>query len=280
MICDVDETVTCGRAVALDALADPRTVARAVRDGEATDAQTTIRVRARRPHPVHERVGCLHPEMGLHVRTALAEAARARGLSTRFDREIRKLNKRLSNLFIESVETTDERRAVAAASTTTEQLQEEAAEARGELIARREGDGETNAVAAEFREVARDLSEAETTAAAARQNLARRRREARAARDRLERRLELEDDLANRRRQARAALVDRVRGAYESTVARVPGGPESVTDPFDVDAVTAALAVARLAAFDAPVVLGCDRFSTPRAASAWLGAPVIRVPSR
>lgn len=280
MICDVDGRVSCGRAVTLHVSVDPRTVARAVREGEATDGQTTIRVRARRPHPVYERVGCLHPEMGLHVRTALAEAARARGLSTRFDREIRALTEQLSNLAVEGVETTDERRAVAAARTTTEQLQEEVAEARGELIARREGDGETNAVAAEFREAARDLSEAETTAAAARQNLARRRSEARAARDRLERRLELEDDLANRRRQARAALVDRVRGAYESAVVCVPGGPETVPDPFDEDAVTAALAVARIAAFDAPVVLACDRFSSLRAASAWLGAPVIRAPSR
>lgn len=280
MICEVDETVTCGRAVTLPASVDPRTVARAVREGEATDGQTTIRVRARRPPAVHERVGCLHPEMGLHVRTALAEAARARGLSTRFDREIRTLTERLSKLTVERVEPTDERRAVAAARTTTERLAEEVAETRGELIARREGDGETDAVAAEFREAARDLSEAETTAAAASQNLDRRRREARAARDRLERRLALEDDLGNLRRQARAALVDRVRAAYGSAVVRVPGAPEPVSDPFDVDPVPAALAVARLAAFDAPVVLACDRFPSPRVASAWLGAPVIRVLSR
>jgi chromosome segregation ATPase len=218
--------------------------------------------------------------MGLHVRTALAEAARARGLSTGFDREIRTLTEQLSNLTVEAVETEDQRRAVAAASTETDQLQEEVAQVRGELIARREGDAETETVAEQFRDAARDLSEAETTAAAARQNLDRRRRKSRAARDRLERRFALEDDLENLRRQARAALVDRVRGAYESTVVRVPGGPESVTDPFDVDAVTAALAVGRIAAFDAPVVLACDRFSTPRAASAWLGAPVIRVQSR
>ncbi|MEF8870710.1 MAG: hypothetical protein V5A41_03665 [Haloarculaceae archaeon] len=280
MICEVDETVTCGRAVTLRASVDPQTVACAVREGDANDGSTTVRVRARRPHAVHERVGCLRPGMGLHVRTALAEAARARGLSTRFDREIRTLAERLSSLAVEDVETEAQRRAVAAASTETERLQAEVAQTRGELIARREGDAETASVAQQFRDVARDLSEAETTAAAARQTLDRRRREARAARDRLERRLALEDDLANRRRQARAALVDRIRGAYESAVVRVPGAPTPPFDPFDVDAVTAALAVGRIAAFDAPVVLACDRFSSPRAASGWLGAPVIRVQPR
>jgi type II secretory pathway pseudopilin PulG len=124
--------------------------------------------------------------MGLHVRTALAEAARARGLSTGFDREIRTLTEQLSNLTVEAVETEDQRRAVAAASTETDQLQEEVAQVRGELIARREGDAETETVAEQFRDAARDLSEAETTAAAARQNLDRRRRKSRAARDRLE----------------------------------------------------------------------------------------------
>ncbi|WP_302082100.1 hypothetical protein [Salinibaculum rarum] len=280
MICEVDGAVSCGRTVTLCASADPETVARAVREGIASDGQTTVRVRARRPHAVHERVGAVHPEMGLRPRTALAEAARARGLSTPFDDEIRARAERLADLTIEDVETADQRQAVAAASTETERLREEVAQTRGELIARRDRDDETDGVAERFRDAARELSEAETTAVTARQNLTRRRREARAVRDRLEQRLALEDDLANLRRQARAALVDRVRDAYACAVEGVPGGPARVTDPFDVDAVTAALAVARIAAFDAPVVLACDRFPSARAASAWLATPVIRVSAR
>lgn len=218
--------------------------------------------------------------MGVHVRTALAEAARARGLSTRFDSEIRTLWARLSDLAVEDVELTDERRAVATASAETERLREAVAETRGKLTVRRESDGEAETVAEQFRNAARELSEAETTAAAAEQDLARSRRDARVARDRLEQRFELEDDLANLQRKARKMLVDRARGAYESAVASVPDGPKPAPDPFDVDAVTAALAVARIAAFDAPVVVACDRFASARAASAWLDAPVIRVPSQ
>ena len=264
----------------LTAGTDPCAVARAVRDGAASDDGQSIRIHARRPHPVHEQVGYIHPEMGLRVRTALARAARARGCSTRFDPEIRARRDRLTELAVEDVPMADEREALATVSGETERLRERVAEIRGELTARRDSDGtDADTAAKQFRDAARDLSEAETAVTAARQNLRRRRREARVARDRLERRLALEDDLANLERRARARLVDRVEAAYESAVPTVPGGPGAVTDAFEVDSVTAALAVARVAGFDAPVVLACDRFDSPRAASAWLGAPVVCVPA-
>ena len=277
MICAVDGTTRRGRAVELPASVDARTVARAVREGRATDGGTTVDVVARRPHSVHERAGYIHPEMGLHPRTALAAAARARDCSTPLDREIRDCRDRLADLRVDDVPTADERETLAAASDETERLRETTAELRGELTARREAGAAAEPVARQFREAARDLSEAETSATAARQTLDRRRRKAREARDRLERRFALEDDLANLERRARSRLVDRLRGAYESAVAAVPGHT-TATDPFAVDSVTAALAVARVAAFDAPVVLACDRFDSARAASAWLGSPVIRVP--
>jgi chromosome segregation ATPase len=213
--------------------------------------------------------------MGLRTRTALAEAARARGYSTHLDRRIRACRERLADLSADEVSAVAEREAVAAAGDETDRLREKTAKLRGELAARREADeSETPPVAERFRQAARELSEAETSATAARQNLRRRRREARDVRDRLERRFELEDELANLQRRARSLLVDRVRDAYTSAVATVPDSP-SGTDPFDTDPVTAALAVARVADFDAPVVLGCGRFDTARAASAWLGAPVV-----
>ena len=274
MICTVDGTVYTGRVVRLPAGVAAQTVARAVREGCADDGDRQVKIRARQPHGVHERVGCVHPEMGLRIRTALAEAARARGFSTAFDSEIRACRDRLADLCVADVSTDEEREALAAASAETDRLREEVAERRGELTARRDGDSEPGPVAQQFRDAARKLSEAETSATAARQTLRRRRREARDARDRLEQRLELEDDLANLQRRARSCLVDRVESAYESAVTAVPES-ESRTDPFDVGAVTAALAIARVAGFDAPVVLACDRFDSPQAASAWLGAPVV-----
>lgn len=275
MICRVDGTDYSGRIVTVEESVAPHVLARAVRRGEAVTDGTTVAVRACQPHPVHERVGCLDAGMGLRVRTALAEAARARGLSTALDEQIRATRERLADLTVEGADATDERRAVAAASAETEQLRETVDRLQGELTARRETDTDASATADEFRDAARRLSEAETSTVEARQDLARCRRDARAARDRLERRLALEDDLANLRRRARTRLVERTRDAYARAVEAVPGRPDTVADPFDVDPLTARLAVARVAAFDAPVVLACDRFTDAGAASAWLGAPVI-----
>jgi hypothetical protein len=276
VICTVDGTTRRGRSITLPARVEPRTVAHAVRQGTATEGGVTVRVHARQPHNVHERVGCLAPGMGLKIRTALAEAARARGWRTHLDSEIRACRERLSDIAVEDVSTTDERERLATASAETERHRERVAEQRGELAARRDHGTDTDAATEQFRDAVRDLSEAETSATAARQTLRRRRTEARAARDRLERRLALEDDLANLRREARGLLVERARDAYERAVTAVPGAPPR-PDPFDVGPVTAALAVARVATFDAPVVLACDRFDDAEAASAWLGAPVIRV---
>jgi chromosome segregation ATPase len=276
VICTVDGTTRRGRTVTLSTTVDPTAVARAVREGEASVGDTTISVSSRQAHAVHERVGCVRPEMGVRARAALAEAARVRGCRTHLDSEIRACRNRLADMEQTDVPTTEQRERLANARGKTDRLREEVAEMRGRLTARREAKGAGEAAAEQFRDAARDLSEAETTAAATRQRLARQRREARTARDHLEQRFALEDDLANLRRDARRRLVAQVRPAYESAVAAVPGSPAD-SDPFDVDPVTAALAVARVADFDAPVVLACDRFEDERAASAWLGAPVIRV---
>jgi len=276
VICRIDGTVYRGRAVQIAEGVDPQTLACAVRDGAATEEGTTVTVRARTPDPVHERVGCLHPGMGLRVKTALAAAARSRGHGTAVDGEIRERRAELAAMDVDQVTTKPQREAVAAATADTERLREQVATRRGELSVRREKNGEATETARQFRETARALSEAKTGAVEARQDLRRRRRDARGVRDRLERRMALEDDLANLEREARRRLVARVRTAYERAVASVPGGPE-VEDAFAVDAVDAGLAIARVADLAAPVVLACDRFESPRAASAWLGAPVAQV---
>jgi len=277
MILRLDETAYRGRAVAVPEAVDPTAVARAVREGTVTAADRTVSVQSRSPAAVHKRVGCIHPEMGLRVRTALAAGGRARGLSTPHDADIRAARETLHELPLQSIETTDERRRVAQLTAETDRLRERVAETRGRLAAHRTLDEPVDDLETALESAARDLSEAETSAAAAEQSLEQRRAAVRTARETLDRRMRLEDELANCQRRARAALVDRLADAYASAVAAVPDGPRTrPADPFAVDPVTAALAVARIADFDAPVVLACDRFADAEAASAWLGAPVIR----
>jgi len=277
VICRVGEAVHRGRAVSLVRQVDPGTVARAVREGTVNGPEATVSVTARTPNRVHERVGCLHPEMGLRVRTALAAAARARGVWTPHDAPLRRARERLAAFDVDGVETADARRQLASARADTDRLRERVAAARGRLEAREELGADTEPARERLEAAARELSEAETTAAAARQSLDRERREARAARDALDERMRLEDEVANLERRARRVLVDRTRDAYAAAVADAPGGPADAADPFAADPLTAGLAVARVADFDAPVVVACDRFSGARAASRWLAAPVVRV---
>lgn len=277
MICRVGATLHCGRVVSVEQPVRPETVATAIREGAAHGEQS-VAVWARTPHRVHERVGCLHPDVNLRVRTALAVAARARGLRTVYDRRLREARVSLAQFDPESVELDETRRALAATRSDVEGLRERVATVRGRLQAREAEDLATEQTREQLRDRARELSEAETTAAAHRQTLDRKRRQARQIRDQLERRLELEDAVANLHRQARARLVERVRGAYTSVLLDVPGGPARVPeDPFAVDSLSAGLAIARIADFDAPVVLAGDRFESPRAASRWLRAPVVHV---
>lgn len=286
MICRVGGAVHRGRTVSFAGSVAPETVAAAVREGVATDADgTTVAVTARTPHPVHERVGCLCPSMGLRVRTALAAAARARGLGTPHDPRLRRARDRLATITDETDDgesdgpdppTADARERLAAAREETDRLRERVATVRGRLRAREESGLATEDVRAQLEAAARELSEVETEAVAARQTLERARRRTRETRDELDERLRLEDRVANLQRRARRALVERVRDAYAAAVADVPGSREP-PDPFAVDALTAGFAVARVADFDAPVVVSGSRFESARAVSRWLGAPVVRV---
>jgi hypothetical protein len=287
VICRVGGTVHRGRTVSLAGGVAPDTVATAIREGAATDAGgVTVSVTARTPHPVHERVGCLAPALGLRVRTALAAAARARGLGSPHDGALRRARRRLAAITAETGDgdsrdggdrsTADARERLADARDETDRLRERVATVRGRLRAREEGGLPTEGVRADLEAAARDLSEVETAAVAARQTLERARRQTRETRDALEERFRLQDRVANLERRARRALVERVRDVYAAAVADVPGSDEP-TDPFAVDALTAGFAVARVADLDAPAVVTGDRFGSARAAGRWLGAPVVRV---
>jgi hypothetical protein len=277
VICRFGGTTVRGRTVTVEGV-DAQAVARAVREGEAIADDTAVVVRSRTPSPVHERVGCLHAEMGLRPKTALAAAGRARGLSTSHDPVIRRLLRELHDWATPAVERESQRERVADSRAETGRLRERVAETRGRLAARRDLDADTGDLDERLEAAARRLSEAETRAVAAEQTLDRKRETARTVRATLDDRMALEDALANRRREARAELVDRLRDPFASAVASAPGGPaKRPIDPFTVDTVTAGLAVARIAAFDAPVVTACGRFDDPTEASAWLNAPVVLV---
>jgi hypothetical protein len=250
------------------------------------------------PASVYERVGLITPETAVRVRTALALAGRSRGLETPHDDALAEARADLAALSGEGGsdggkdeidETADAaavgdggrtareaRRRLAELDGEVERLRERVAAVRGRLNARREAGGETADLEAELADSVQSLSERETERVAARETLNRVRDQRRGQRSRRERRLALEDRIANLERAARVHLVDELSGEYAAAVAGVPEAG-SFKDPFDADAVTAALAVAQVAQLQAPVVSAVRRFPTAEAAAGWLDAPVVRV---
>lgn len=273
--CRIGDVVRRGVAIDVHQSIPPSRVAAAVLT-EASDPDAQVSVTSPDPPPLYEHVGCLRPEMGLRTRTALARAARTLGRSTPYDDELSAARESLADLAATDEHGPDGRQSVAAAETETERLRERVATARGRLIARRENGLDTTPAAEALADAITDLSEAETREAAARQSLERDRESRRARRDRQERRFRLEDRVANLERKARATLVDEVRERYEDALETLPGAVHG-DDPLAVDPIPAALAIVRIAATPAPVVVALDRFDSARAAHEWLDAPVLHV---
>ncbi len=286
MICRVGDAVSVGQAADLSDRLDPTAVARAVRgDAVAVDG-TVVAVATVRPGPLHDRVGCLTPDCSIRPRTALAVAARSQGHETPVDGDLAAARAQLATH--EEAAGADDapdpqpsRRSLADASDDVERLRERVAEARGRVQAGGDSDEvdaddtETDPAAA-LAAAVRDLSEVETAATAARQQHRDARSAARQTRDALQERLRLQDEVANLERTARAHLVDATRSEYEAGLAAVPGYSPS-GEPFDAPPDAMALAVARVGALRAPIVLATGRFDTADAASRWLDAPVIRI---
>ncbi|MFC6837238.1 DUF7856 family protein [Halomarina ordinaria] len=265
-----------GRALDLrDVALSVETVARAVRaPGSFVECPP--------PGPLHDHVGVVRPGTTLRVRTALAAAARSRGLDAPQDAERDRLARRAAAVEREAVapdrtDATEVRRRLATASERVERLRERVATRRGEVRALREAGDEAAARAAadDLTDVARRLSERETEREAAREEWRALRERRRERYDACEERRRLADRVANLDRAARRHLVERVEGEYRAAVEALPGAdPE---DPFAVDGPTAALAVLRVGEARAPVVLACDRFASVEAAVAWLDAPALRL---
>jgi hypothetical protein len=227
--CRIGDIVRCGRAIAVTTPVEPTTLAQAVREASNSDAR--VAVTADDPGPAHEYVGCIRPSMGLRTRTALAAAARSRGLETPHDAALAEARERLATLDSKGAtgsagtasERAQHREAAAKAATETEQLREAVAAARGRLQARREQGLDPTPATEELAEAIERLSEAETEAAAARQRLDTIRDRTREHRDDREERFRLEERVANLERKARAHLREQVREEYAAALAAVPG---------------------------------------------------------
>lgn len=283
MNCRIGDVVRCGAVVTPQQTVAPDAVAAAVR--RAGDSEDRIAVSCSEATPLHASVGCLHEEMGLRSQTALARAARTRGVTTPVDDELRSLRDELAALTVDAVDLETHREQLAATTSALERKRERVAHARGRLQERRDSDETTEDLRSVLDESLKALTEAETAAVAAKQNYDRARERQREHRDAQERRFELEDRVANLERRARSHLVDDVEEAYRDALDRVPGRAtasdraveDSPADPFDVDPLTAGLAIARVGRLSAPVVLAVDRFDSPVAAHEWLDAPVIYI---
>lgn len=282
------ETVTCrigrvvrhGRTITIERAVDPATVAEAVRaDGPVELRESTLAIDAPAPGPLHEHVGCIHPDMGLRTRTALARAGRTKGMSTPHDEAVDEARERLVDLPSPREDERTHRRDVATTDADTADLVEQVATMRGRLAERRDGDGETEPTREQLVDAITDLSEIETARIAARERFDRERADRRTRREQLDRRRELQDRIANLERKARAHLVETLREPFAAAVDSVPrtGSGTAATDPFETEPVTAALAIGRVGELSAPVVLGCERFDSPAEAREWLGVPVVNV---
>lgn len=234
------------------------------------------------PGPVHGYVSPVRERMGLRVRTALAAAARSRGLETPHDEALAATRERLSGLAVAAATSAEKRREAAEAAMDTDRLRERVAAARGRLQAAREAGGDVAAASEALEAAVRELSEAETRAAAAAERLETAREHQREVRNRLERRRRLQDRAANLERDVRAALVAQIRDEYARAV-RALDVHKGDADPFEAPPPVAALSVVRIATVDAPVVLDAEgrvgrAFADADAAAAWLDAPVIYIP--
>lgn len=273
----IDGLVRSGQAVEVGMLeVEPERLFRAVRDGDDIGG---VRIACQSPSPVHERIGLIQPEMGLSIRSTLAVIARNRGLVTPKDDQIAAIRTELSNTTPAVTPVADVHEAIPApGSADLERLRERVATLRGKLAARDAGGGDTETARLELAEAIRAYADARTERIATRQQIRRVRQTARVERDDREHRLQLQDRLGNLKRAARKHLAMELRDDFAAAVDTVPGDGTVPAHPnaFSGEAVVAALALARMASLEAPVVLNCDRFCTAAEAATILEAPVIR----
>ncbi|MFB6133240.1 MAG: hypothetical protein ABEJ44_07560 [Halanaeroarchaeum sp.] len=270
----LEESVEAGRAIDLrDRDVDPTELLAAVRSPDES------LVAAPRPGRIHAFVGRIEPNMTISLRGAVATAARSRGEMAPHDDAIAGLDRRIADIDVEPVDVVSPRRRVAAAGTNVASLREEVARLRGRLEADGDAGRPTDRTRSDLRAAIAELAEAETERHAAEQSLRATEAEARAMRDRRERRLTLVDERDNLARRGRSALAEREYPRFRRALAALPveAAAGEAPEEFVGESVAAALAVARIATVRAPVVLVDGPFSAAIAARAALDAPVLLV---
>lgn len=280
--CRIDGREYTGTAIDLPDDIDAGAVVEAIRGDDA--AEEVVAVACPEAGPLFEHIGYVRPEMGLRTKTALARAGRSRGMETPHDADLAAARERLAELTVAENERGAKRAAVTDHERAVGKLRQTVATARGRLQARRESDEDAAEAVNDLRAAIRELSEHETEAIAAREELDSDRNDARTRRDHHQRRFELDDRVANLERKARSALVEQLREEYTaalsalseaSTVEQIECDGEAGEDPFAAEAVPAALAIARVGSPSAPLVLCCDCFESAVAAREFLDCPVI-----
>lgn len=251
-------------------------------DGDESDRRIAVEIQCPPPGPVHERVGVIESDRSYPLQAALAATARRLGYESSVAEELADVRERLASFELPPVSLEGERRRIAETPDATT-LEEEVATLRGQLEAARERGDDPEALAEARERAVADLTERRTQRLAAEQSLDHARASARAARDRREERLELEDRERNLEREARRELAEALQPSVERALAALPccsSPSELVGDtPWDLDGPDAvgALAICRLAPIGAPVVLTEEWFSSASLAVAALDAPVILV---
>ncbi|MFC7081752.1 hypothetical protein [Halorussus caseinilyticus] len=274
----VGEATRTGRAIDLRGVdfegvgVDASAVADAIRAGPGESSAVVIDCPD--PGPAHAHVGVIRAEMDVSLRVALAAAARSRGHTAPQAEELAAVRDRLDALDVPEIDLRRARRRVAEASDVADELRERVATLQGRVQALRgtPAGEDLDAAESDLEDATRRLSEVETERIAAEQALSRARDRARANRARRRERLRLADRESNLRRRVRETLADEVREAFEGARSRAPSNAVR-------ESVRTALAVARVAELDAPVVLvsGVDCFESAEAAARWLDTPVISV---
>lgn len=231
---------------------------------------------APKPTPVYDHLGPIRSGMEFDCRVALAAAGRSLGLESPHSTAIARLDHRIESIDPETPDLRAARRRVAEAGTDVAALEEEVARTSGRVNARREADLPVEELEERLAALTRELTEAETEAIAAREALAQAESEAAAARDARADRLSLVDRRENHRRAAREWFLETLAGPFERALRGLPIEAEPAP-PSDYAGPSheAALAVARIAALGAPVVLVDGPFETAVTARAALDAPVI-----
>ncbi len=285
-----------GSAIEIRQPVDPNAVVEAITGSDERESTDAVSVSVPAPPPVYAHIAHIHDEMGLRIQTALAKAARTVGGETPYDESLATARATLTELTPEAPGSERHRHKLETKTVEAERLKEQAATLRGEIRTRRKHDLPTETAQAELRDVLAALSEAETSAQAAKQQLTAAQEAMREFRDQQEHRFRLEERVANLERKARASLVEQFTPAFRAHVREIialaereggidktvasgtlPTAERSATPLTAINPTVAALALVRFASFDTPVVLSGSLVESARAAAEILDAAVIRI---